>query len=49
MKYTWIQPQPHQNGNSRHLNDQTVPMDVDPPVFTQVRHAYTEAQKDQYK
>jgi Zinc knuckle len=49
MRFAWLQPQSHRNGHGCHPNDQTVPMDVDPPVFTQVRHAYTEAQKDQYK
>jgi len=39
------------NGNGRHKNkyvhpnDRTVPMDVDPPVFTQVNKAYTEHDK----
>jgi hypothetical protein len=49
MKYAWTQPQPRRNGNRRHPNDETVPMDVDPPVFTQIRRAHTEAQKDQYR
>ena len=49
MRFAWTQPQSRRNGHGRHPNDQTVPMDVDPPVFTQVRRAYTEAQKDQYK
>jgi hypothetical protein len=49
MRFTWLQPQSCRNGHGRHPNYQTVPMDVDPPVFTQVRRAYTEAQKDQYK
>ena len=35
------------NGQSRHIhpNDQVVPMDVDPPVFNQVRKAYTNTDK----
>jgi hypothetical protein len=49
MRFTWLQPQSCRNGHGRHPNDQTVLMDIDPPVFTQVRCAYTEAQKDQYK
>ena len=46
-KYQWTQPR-HQE-RYRHPNDRTVPMDVDPPVFTQVRRAYTEADKDRFK
>jgi hypothetical protein len=30
----------------RHPNDETVPMDIDQPVFTEVRRAYTEADKN---
>jgi len=35
------------NGQNRriHPNDQVVPMDVDPPVFNQVRKAYTDTDK----
>jgi len=42
------------NGNGRHRNkyvhpnDRTVPMDVDPPVFTQVNRAYTEHNKKKH-
>ena len=43
-----------QNTNGRHQqrhhrNDQVVPMDVDPPVFTQVNRAYTEDDKKQHR
>jgi hypothetical protein len=47
-KYTWVQvPQPQyreQNGHrhQRHPNDESVPMDVDPPIFTQVRCTRTD-------
>jgi hypothetical protein len=46
-KYQWTQPQRHVD--HRHPNDRPTPMDVDPPVFTQVRRAYTEADKDRFK
>jgi hypothetical protein len=45
--YKW-QYQNNCNGSyhSRcHPNDQTVPMDIDPPVFTQVNRAYIKANK----
>ena len=29
----------------QHPNDETVPMDVDPPVFTQINHAHTKVNK----
>jgi hypothetical protein len=55
LKYThqahfqWVNqrqpPRQQCNGARRHPNDETVPMDVDQPVFTQVRRAYTEADK----
>ena len=32
-----------------HPNDQVVPMDIDQPIFTQIRRAYTEAQKQDHK
>jgi hypothetical protein len=35
LKYRWVQPQHHVD--RRHPNDIPVPMDVDRPVFTQVR------------
>ena len=49
--YKW---QYQQNTNGRHQqrhhrNDQVVPMDVDPPVFTQVNRAYTEDDKKQHR
>src|SRR6266849_739396 len=50
--YQWMTPRhPHQgNGESRrHPNDRTVPMDVDQPVFTQVRRAFTEEDKQRFK
>jgi hypothetical protein len=33
----------------RHPNDETVPMDVDPPIFTQVNRAYTEEDKKKHR
>src|SRR6267154_6798504 len=36
---------PNGHRNYVHPNDRTVPMDVDPPVYTYVRHAYTEEDK----
>jgi len=49
-KYQWTTPRPtstRQNGC--HPNDIPTPMDVDPPVFSRVRRAYTEDDKDRYK
>jgi hypothetical protein len=47
--FQWVNqrqpPRQQRNGTRRHPNDETVPMDVDQPVFTQVRRAYTEADK----
>jgi hypothetical protein len=43
----WYQWQASQR-NERprcHPNDETVPMNVDPPVFTYINKAYTEADK----
>jgi len=47
----WFQWQtPQQNGRPRrHPNDQTAPMDVDPPVFTQIYKAYTEEDKRRHR
>ena len=38
------------NGRSKyvHPNNRTVPMDVDPPVYTHMRHVYTEQDKKCY-
>ena len=48
-KHTQFQWQFKNNNNGRnrriHPNDQVVPMDVDPPVFNQVRKAYTDTDK----
>jgi hypothetical protein len=47
-KYAWVQaPQPHHrehNGHGcwHHPNDEPVPMDTNPPIFAQIRHARTE-------
>jgi Zinc knuckle len=53
MEYTWIQQKkPFQHTNRQkhiHPNNETVFMDVDPPVYTQVRKAYTEEDKNQFK
>lgn len=50
-KYKWVSPQPYKprNGQQRHRNDETVPMDVDPPTFTRVYRAYTEDDKSRFK
>jgi hypothetical protein len=52
-KFQWIgsaqQPKLQRQQRYTHPNDQVVPMDVDPPVFTQVRRANTEAEKQDYK
>jgi hypothetical protein len=51
-KYRWMQPRKQEQQPYRHPNDRTVPMDVDQPVFTQVRtvrRAYTEVDKDRFK
>ena len=53
-KYGWVLPRAMQrcNGHSntprRHPNDETVPMDVNPPVFTRVSRAYTDDNKQRY-
>src|SRR5947208_7313760 len=51
--YKWqFQQQNNGQGRQQHRrrpNDQTVPMDVDPPVFTQVNKAYTEEDKKQHR
>lgn len=56
FKYAWTQlerPSTRRNGQhherSRHPNDQIVPMDVNPPVFTRINRAYTEEDKNRYK
>jgi hypothetical protein len=36
MRYQWTQPTAKRNGHRRHPNDETVPMDVDPPTYTRV-------------
>ena len=40
---------PHQQMHYVHPNNQTVFMDIDLPEFSQVRRAYTEAQKQDHK
>src|SRR5882757_6429027 len=54
IKFHWTEP--HQSSRSnrngyqrRHPNDETVPMDVDTPVFTMVRRAHSEADKARFK
>ena len=53
-KYGWVLPRTMQrcNGHSNtprhHPNDETVPMDVDPPVFTRVSRAYSDDDKQCY-
>ena len=49
IKFDWTTQSHRCNGHRRHPNDETVPMDVDPPVFTQVRRAYTEEDKIRFK
>jgi Zinc knuckle len=52
MEYAWVQKKPFQHTNGQkciHSNDKTIPMDVDPPVYTRVRKAYTEEDKNQFK
>ena len=53
-KYGWVLPRAMQqrNGHSNtprhHPNDKTVPMDVDPPVFTRVSRTYSDDDKQRY-
>ena len=53
-KYGWVLPHAmqrrngHSNAPRHHPNDETVPMDVDPPVFTRVSRAYTDDDKQRY-
>jgi hypothetical protein len=55
VKYQWAAPRRtngyHQGGQQerRHPNDIPVPMDIDTPVFTRVRRAYTDADKETLK
>jgi hypothetical protein len=48
QKYKWIEC-PKRNGLRWHLNDESVPMDVDPSEFTQVYHTYTDMDKSHLK
>ena len=49
-QYQWQTPRRSNNGDhGRHPNDRSVPMDVDQPVFTQIRRAYTEEDKRRFK
>ncbi|HYT42339.1 MAG TPA: hypothetical protein VEP90_08325 [Methylomirabilota bacterium] len=50
VKYQWATPK-HANGcqERRHPNDIPTPMDMDPPVFTRVRCAYTEEDKNCFR
>ena len=50
-KYAWVTPKRLQGCNGHqgcHPNDETVPIDVDPPVFTSVNCAYTDEDKHRY-
>ena len=38
----------HSNTPRRHPNDETVPIDVDPPVFTRVSRTYSDNDKQHY-
>ena len=49
IKFDWTTQSYRCNGHRRHPNNETVPMDVDPPMFTQVRRAYTEEDKTCFK
>jgi hypothetical protein len=52
MEYAWVQKKPFQHTNRQkriHPNDKTIPMDIDPPVYTRVRKAYTKKDKNQFK
>jgi hypothetical protein len=55
MKYQWVRPTTDNNNNKRlthrrhHPNDEVVPMDVDPPAYTNLRQARTEADKDRLR
>jgi len=52
-QFKWQFTKSNGNRNHRnkyvHPNDRTVPMDVDPPVFTQVNKAYTEHNKKKHR
>jgi len=48
QKYKWIEC-PKCNGLRQHSNDESVPMDIDPPEFTQVYHTYTDMDKSRLK
>ena len=53
-KYAWVSPHAmqqrnrHSNTPKHHPNDETVPMDVNPPVFTRVSRAYSNKDKQCY-
>ena len=53
-KYAWVSPHTMQRCNRHsnmprcHPNDETVPMDVDPPLFTRVSRAYSDKDKQCY-
>ena len=50
-KYAWVTPKHSQGRNGHqghHPNDETVPKDIDPPVFTRVNCAYTDEDKHRY-
>jgi len=52
-QFKWQFTRSNGNGHHRnkyvHPNDRTVPMDIDPPVFTQVNKAYTEHDKRKHR
>jgi hypothetical protein len=54
-KYAWVQaPQPHHrehngHGCQCHPNDESVPMNVDPPIFMQIRCARTDNDVQHFK
>lgn len=54
IQYRWTTPKQtnghhHHRQERRHPNDIPVPMDVDPPVFTRVRRAYTDEDKNRFR
>ena len=39
--FKWQMQSGNRHQSRRHPNDESVPMDIDPPVFTQINHAHT--------
>jgi hypothetical protein len=53
MKYQWVQPAADNNKRLTHRrchpNDEVVPMDINPPAYTNLQRACTEADKDRLR